>query len=60
MCQTMKGSSPHMHSQNPGSCCTTGLAVAGEIRLPEEQKRDLAAIIARIDAKIECLRRERP
>lgn len=61
MCQSGEDNEHHVHSHNHGArCCGTGLPVTDEIRLLEEQKSDLAAIIGRIDAKIEHLKRERP
>lgn len=61
MCQTMKENRPRGHPHNRGACCcNTGLAATDEIRLLEEQKSDLAAIICRIDTKIEYLKREKP
>lgn len=61
MCQSGEDHKHHVHSHNHGArCCGTGLPVTDEIRLLEEQKSDLAAIIGRIDAKIEHLKRELP
>jgi len=61
MCQAREDHQSHVHPHNRGTCsCNTGLTGTGEIRLLEEQKSDLAAIICRIDAKIEYLKREKP
>lgn len=59
MCSTSGNGKTYAHAQGRECCISAGPAAGDEIRLLEEQKSDLAAIICRIDAKIEYLKRER-